>query len=61
MSSVAALFIDPLGPYPGLLGTDACWDAARDARTYDGSDPVKRIEPVPANEDGEVREPGSDG
>lgn len=37
---VAALFIDPLGPYPGLLGRDACWDVARDARTYDGSDPV---------------------
>jgi len=40
MSSVAALFIDPLGPYPGLLGVDACWDVDRDARTYAGTDPV---------------------
>ncbi len=31
---VAALFVDPFGPYPGLVGPDLCWDFARDARTY---------------------------
>lgn len=35
-----ALFIDPLGPYPRLLGFDHCWDEARDARTYAGPGPV---------------------
>lgn len=35
-----ALYIDPRGPYPELLGAAACWDAARDARTYDGRDSV---------------------
>jgi hypothetical protein len=35
-----ALFIDPKGHYPALLGPDHCWDEARDARTYDGSGPV---------------------
>jgi len=36
MHEVAALFIDPRGPYPGLLGADHCWDEPRDARTYPG-------------------------
>jgi hypothetical protein len=35
-----ALFVDPRGPYPTLLGRDRCWDEARDARTYDRDDPV---------------------
>jgi hypothetical protein len=37
---VAALYIDPRGPYPKLLGTDMCWDAKRDARTYEGPWPI---------------------
>lgn len=36
---IAALYIDPLGPYPALEGVD-CWDESRDARKYDGPDPV---------------------
>lgn len=36
---VAALYIDPRGPYPKMLGVD-CWDEARDARTYAGPHPV---------------------
>lgn len=38
--TVAALFIDPRGPYPELLGPEHCWDATRDARTYPGPWPV---------------------
>ncbi len=38
--SVAALFVDPEGPYPTLLGADRCWDVERDARKYHGTDPV---------------------
>jgi hypothetical protein len=38
--NAAALYIDPDGPYPGLLGPDNCWDAERDARNYDGPYPV---------------------
>ena len=37
---VDALFVDSEGPYPALLGPERCWDAARDARTYAGSNPV---------------------
>ena len=42
---IAALYIDPLGPYPKLDGVD-CWDnryhrgALRDARLYSGPEPV---------------------
>jgi hypothetical protein len=38
--TVAALYIDPRGPYPKLLGAEYCWDAERDARTYPGPWPV---------------------
>lgn len=37
---VAALYIDPRGPYPGILGPELCWDATRDARLYEGPHPV---------------------
>lgn len=33
---IAALYIDPRGPYPALLGAAACWDELRDARRYEG-------------------------
>jgi hypothetical protein len=38
--TVAALYIDPRGPYPSLVGPELCWDEARDARTYAGPWPV---------------------
>lgn len=38
--SVAALFVDPQGPYPKLVGPDRYWDVERDARTYRGPMPV---------------------
>lgn len=37
--TVAALFVDPRGPYVGLDGVDV-WDEARDARLYAGPHPV---------------------
>lgn len=37
---VQALYVDPRGPYPRLLGEDACWDEKRDARLYEGPGPV---------------------
>jgi hypothetical protein len=40
VSEVAALYIDDRGPYPTLLGADACWGIARDARLYEGPWPV---------------------
>lgn len=40
MTQVAALFVDPKGVYPKLLGDEFCWDEARDARTYRGPHPV---------------------
>jgi hypothetical protein len=38
--NVAALYVDPRGPYPKLLGPEMCWDEKRDARTYAGPWPV---------------------
>jgi hypothetical protein len=38
--TVAALYIDPRGPYPKLLGPELCWDEQRDARNYVGGLPV---------------------
>src|SRR5690606_12067518 len=37
--NVAALYIDPRGPYPAIVNLD-CWDETRDARLYDGPHPV---------------------
>lgn len=37
--TVAALYIDPLGPYPLMSGVES-WDEARDARRYAGPHPV---------------------
>lgn len=39
MKTVAALFVDPRGPYPALTAVD-CWDAARDAREFTDTIPV---------------------
>lgn len=35
MTTIAALYIDPRGPYPKMPGVD-CWEATRDARLYKG-------------------------
>lgn len=37
---VDALFVDPKGIYPQLLGPEHCWDEKRDARTYRGPGPA---------------------
>lgn len=39
MITVAALYIDPRGPYPSMPGVE-CWDEQRDARNYAGPHPV---------------------
>jgi len=39
LRTVAALYIDPRGPYPKMAGVD-CWDEKRDARLFDGLCPV---------------------
>lgn len=36
---IAALYIDPRGPYPKMPGVD-CWDEARDATRYQGPAPI---------------------
>lgn len=38
--SVQALYVDPRGPYPELLGAANCWDESRDAKLYAGPWPV---------------------
>lgn len=40
MQKPCALYIDPKGPYPQLLGPERCWDEARDARKHNGDGPV---------------------
>lgn len=39
MLTVAALYVDPRGPYSAMSGVD-CWDEARDARLYEGPHPI---------------------
>lgn len=39
MKTVAALYIDPRGPYPRMADVE-CWDEQRDARLYAGPHPV---------------------
>lgn len=39
MRTVAALYVDPRGPYPSMPGVE-CWDETRDARNYAGPHPV---------------------
>lgn len=35
LRQIAALYIDPRGPYPKMAGVE-CWDESRDARAYEG-------------------------
>ncbi len=39
MRTIAALYVDPRGPYPTMPDVE-CWDEARDAKTYPGPHPV---------------------
>lgn len=39
MRTIAALYIDPRGPYPRMQGVD-CYDESRDARAYEGPHPI---------------------
>jgi hypothetical protein len=71
MRKIQALFVDPRGIYPGLLGSENCWDEKRDAREYDGSDPViahppcarwsRLAESVYARTKKDEHRPGNDG
>lgn len=71
MNSVSALFVDPCGPYPALLGASQCWDEKRDARAYDEHAPVVAHPPCQrwgalgranyARWGGEHNRPGNDG
>lgn len=66
-----ALYVDPRGPYPALLGADRCYDKRRDARTYFGPEPVVAHPPCQlwgklarvnyARWGGEHNRPGNDG
>jgi hypothetical protein len=38
--AIQALFVDPVGIYPKLIGEEVCWDEPKDARKYRGPDPV---------------------
>ena len=38
-ATVAALYVEPDGPYAGLYGVEV-WDEAKDARTYAGPHPI---------------------
>lgn len=35
MKTIAALYVDPLGPYPSMSDVE-CWDQERNAKLYDG-------------------------
>jgi hypothetical protein len=69
-TDVAALFVDSAGPYANREGVEA-WDAARDARLYDGPHPVVAHPPCRlwinlacvnyARWGGEHNRPGNDG
>lgn len=39
MRTVAALYVDPRGPYPTMPGVDS-WDETRNARLYSGPHPI---------------------
>lgn len=68
---IAALYIDPDGPYPKALGAECCWDESRDARKYAGPHPVvahppcarwsKLAQSVYARTGKEEHRPGNDG
>jgi hypothetical protein len=70
MIDVAALFVDPAGPYANRGGVEV-WDAARDARIYAGPHPVVAHPPCRlwinlaavnyARWGGEHNRPGNDG